>query len=107
MNVAFGLVIDPVEPGLHGQTGQHGVLAAVAVRGGDVNRSALVMQGLFGMMSVLVPALRDPETHARPQVHHRDGQRVKLVLTTLQDANTKYKVTEAVLTKTSFFPTNY
>ncbi len=84
MYVAFGFVVDPVEAGLHCQTGQHGVLVPDAVRGSDVNRPALIMQRLFGVMAVFIPALRHTQTHARPQVHHWDGQGVQLILTALQ-----------------------
>ena len=73
VDVRLGLVVDPVEAGLHGQARQHAVLAAVAVRGGDVHCAALVVQRLFRVVAVLVPALGHPQLHARPLVHHGDG----------------------------------
>jgi len=44
VNVSSGLVVDPVESGLDGQTGQHAVLGAVAIRRRDVHASSLVVQ---------------------------------------------------------------
>lgn len=83
VHVGLGLVVDPVEAGLNCQSSQHGVLVAVAVRGRDVDRPSLIVERLLRMVAVLVPALCDPEAHPRPQVHHRDGQRVQLVLAAL------------------------
>ena len=84
VDVGFGLVVYPVEARLHGQPRQHAVLGLVAVRGGDVHRTSLVVQGLLRMVAVLVPALCDPQADSRPQVHDGDGQRVQLVLTALE-----------------------
>lgn len=36
------------------------------------------------MVAVLVPALGHPQLHTGPHVHHRDGQGVQLVFTTLE-----------------------
>lgn len=83
VDVSFGLIIDPVEAGLHRQPGQGAVFALVPVRGGDVHGPALVVQRLLEVVSVLVPALGDPQLHPRPLIHHRDGQRVQLVFTSL------------------------
>lgn len=55
------------------------------VGGGDVDRPALVVQGVLGVVPVLVPALRHPQLHPRPHVHHGDGQGVQLVLAPLRD----------------------
>ena len=85
VDVGLGLVVDPVEPGLHGQARQHGVLVPVPVRRGDVHRPALVVQRLLRVVAVLVPALGDPQPDPGPQVHHRDGQRVQLVFAALQE----------------------
>jgi hypothetical protein len=45
--MCFGLIVDPVEASLHSQTGQHAILAAVSVRGGDVYCTALIVQRLL------------------------------------------------------------
>lgn len=70
VDVGFGLIIHPVESGFHRQPGQSAVLALVSVRGGDVHGSALVVQRLLEVVSVLVPALCDPQLHPGPLVHH-------------------------------------
>lgn len=82
--MGFGLVINPVESGFHRQPGQSAVLALVSVRGGDVHGPALVVERLLEVVSVLVPALGDPQLHPGPLIHHRDGQRVQLVFTSLR-----------------------
>lgn len=83
VDVSFGLIIDPVEAGLHRQPGQGAVFALVPVRGGDVHGPALVVQGLLEVVTILVPALCDPQLHPGPLIHHGDGQRVQLVFTSL------------------------
>lgn len=83
MDVSFGLIIDPVEAGLHRQPGQRAVFALVPIRGGDVHGPALVVQGLLEVVPVLVPALCDPQLHPGPLIHHGDGQRVQLVFASL------------------------
>ena len=77
------LVIHPVKPGLHGEAGQQAVLAAVSVRGRQIHRSAFVVETLPGVVILLVPGLGDSHPHSGPLVHHRDGQRVKLLFTPL------------------------
>ena len=84
MNVSSGLVVDPVEAGLDGQPGQESVLCAVPIGGGDVDGATLVVQGLLGVVEVLVPGFGDAESNPRPLVHHGDGERVQLFLATLQ-----------------------
>lgn len=83
VDVRLRLVVDPVEAGLDGQAGQHAVLAAVPVRGGDVHGAALIVQGLLGVVAVLVPAFCYPQLHPGPLIHHRDSQGVQLVLAAL------------------------
>lgn len=51
---------------------------------GDVNCTALVVQRVLRMMAVLIPAFSNSQLHTRPHVHHRNGQRVQLILTALQ-----------------------
>lgn len=82
--MGLGLIVDPVKACLHRQPCQHSVLVAIAVRCGDVHRPALVVQWLFRVVSVLIPALGDSQTDPRPQVHHWDCQRVQLVFASLQ-----------------------
>lgn len=84
MHVGLGLIIHPVEAGLHCQPRQQSVLIAVAVRRGDVHGAAFVVQRLLRMVPVFVPALGHPQLHAGPLVHHRDGQGVQAVLAALR-----------------------
>lgn len=88
VHVGLGLVIHPVEAGLHCQTCQQSILIAVAVRRGDVHCAALIVQGLLRVVTVFVPALGHPQLHAGPLVHHRDGQGVQAVLATLREEST-------------------
>lgn len=83
MDVGSTLVIDPVEARLDGEPGQHAVLAAVSVTGGDVHSAAFVVQRVAGVVTLLVPALRHAQQRARPLVHHGDRQRVQLLLAPL------------------------
>lgn len=82
--VCSALVVDPVKSCLDGQPGQHAVLAAIPVAGGDVHRTSFVVQGVRGMVTFLVPALRHPQPYSWPLVHHRDRQSVQLLFATLQ-----------------------
>lgn len=61
----------------------HKMCLCPPVRGGDVDGPPLVVERVLRMVAVLVPALGDPELHAGPHVHHRDGQGVQLVLAAL------------------------
>lgn len=85
VDVCFGLVVNPVEASLHCQPRQHAVFITVTVRGGDIHCSAFIVQRILKVIAVFIPALGDPQLHAWPHDHDRDGQRVQLVLTTLQD----------------------
>ena len=79
-----GLVVNPVEAGLDRKAGQEPVLAPVPVTGGHVHGAALVVEALPGVMILLVPGLGHPQPHARPLIHHGDGERVELLFTSLQ-----------------------
>lgn len=83
VNVCFGFIVDPVEASFHSQASQHAIFASVPVRCGDVHCSALIVQRLFGMMAILIPALSHTQLHSRPLVHHRDGQGIQLVFAPL------------------------
>ena len=85
VDVILGLVVYPVKAGLHRHLGQEPVLVGVSVRGGDVHGSALVVEGVGGVVSVLVPGLRHPEAHTGPLVHHSYGQLVQTVLRALRE----------------------
>ena len=84
MDVSLVLVVDPVEARVHCEPGEHAVLLLVAVGRGEVYGAALVMEAAVGVLEVLVPRLDDAQVHARPLVHHRDRQRVHLLLATLR-----------------------
>ena len=79
-----GLVVHPVKAGLDREAGQQPVFPPVPVAGGHVHGAALVVEALPGVVILLVPGLGHPEPHARPLIHHRDGQRVELLFTSLQ-----------------------
>lgn len=81
-------IVDPVEAGFHSKSGQHAVLGAVPIAGGDIHGPTLVVQGVCGVVTLLVPALGHPQSHPGPLVHHRDRQRVQLLLAPLKQ---KYK----------------
>ena len=49
VNVSSRLVVDPIESRLDGQTGEHAVLGAVAIRRRDVHASPLVVQRIGGV----------------------------------------------------------
>lgn len=83
MDVGATLVVDPVEAGLDSEPGQHAVLAAVSVAGGDVHGAALVVQRVASVVTLLVPALRHAQQRARPLVHHGDRKRIQLLLAPL------------------------
>ena len=82
--MSAGLVVDPVESGLDGEPREHPVLGAVPVGRGEVHAAALVVQRVGGVEPLLVPALRDAQLDARPLVHHRNGERVELLLAPLR-----------------------
>lgn len=84
MDVRSTLVVHPVEARLDGKSGEHSVFAAIAIGRGDVDGSALVVQRIDGVEVVLVPAFRHPQLHARPLIHHRDGEDVELLFQALQ-----------------------
>lgn len=69
MNVISTLVVDPVETGLYSEPGEHSVLGPIAVAGGQVHRSAFVVQRLKRMQIGLVPAFENTQTYAGPLVH--------------------------------------
>ena len=61
-----------------------GLASGLPVWGGDVDSTSLIVQRVLWMVAVLVPALGHPQLHTGPHVHHRDGQGVQLVFTTLE-----------------------
>lgn len=93
VDVGFGFIIDPVEPGFHCQPGESAVFALVSVRRGDVHGSAFIMERFLKVVAVFVPALSDPQLHPGPLVHHWDGERVQLVLTSLRNGEMDQLVT--------------
>ena len=95
MHVGSRLIVDPVEAGLHGQRGKQAVLGPVSVAGGEINSPALVMEAVARMVRLLVPSLCHPNLHPWPLVHHRDGQRVELLLAALGEKLGQTLVTRA------------
>ena len=87
MDISLVLVVHPVESRVHGEPGEHAVLLLVAVGRGEVDGAALVVEAAVGVLEVLVPGLDDAQVHARPLVHHRDRQRVHLLLAPLRKSN--------------------
>lgn len=80
------IVVDPIESGFYGQSGQHAVLGLVPVRRGDVHGPALVVQAAAGPVH---PTVDHPEPDVRPQVHHADGQRIQFLFTPLEKKKEK------------------
>lgn len=83
VDVRAALVVHPVESRLDRQPGEHAVLAVVAIRCGDVDGPALVVQRVDAVVHVLVPGFGDTQPDARPLVHHGHGQRVEFLLAAL------------------------
>lgn len=57
VDMILGLVVNPVESGLHRQLSEKAVLFNVPVGSGDVHRTAFIMQRTGRMIIVLVPGL--------------------------------------------------
>lgn len=83
VNVSPRFVVDPVESSLDGQTCQHAVFGTVAIRCRNVDAPSFVVQRVGSVQAFLVPAFRHAQFHARPLVHHRNGQRVQLLFAAL------------------------
>lgn len=74
-----GLVVDPIEAGLNGQTGQQAVLGAVLVAGCYIHRPALVVERVWRVAPVLVPALNDSQPDIGPLIHHTNCKHAELL----------------------------
>lgn len=83
--VRSGLVVDPVEASLDGQSREHSVLGTIAIARRHVHRSALVVQRVRRVFALLVPALGNPELHPRPLIHHGDRQSVEFLFAPLKN----------------------
>jgi hypothetical protein len=50
------------------------------------------------VQAFLVPAFRHAQFHARPLVHHRNGQRVELLFASLENWKNKTKTKNLIIT---------
>lgn len=84
MNVILGLIVDPVEAGLHGQLGQKAVLLGFPVISGYIHCPAFVVKRALRVVTIFIPGLCHTQVNPRPLVHHCNGQPVQAVLTSLE-----------------------
>ncbi len=80
-------VIDPIKSGLDGEPSKKSILCPVPVRCGEIDGSAFVVEGLFGVVEVFVPSFSNSKLNSGPLVHHGDGQRVELLFASLKVTN--------------------
>lgn len=97
VDVIFGLIVDPVETGLHSQLSQEAVLLRLSVIGGYVDGPAFIVQRAGRVVPILIPGLRHSQVHPWPLVHHSDCQSVQTVLTSLRkQRDTRGKIVVAL-----------
>lgn len=72
MNVRSRFVVDPIEASLNSQTGQHSVLRFVPIVCGYIHGTALVVERVWRVHVILVPALDYSQFNIWPLIHHTD-----------------------------------